>query len=180
MKKVILAGYMGSGKSAVAQALRLVTGFDLIELDTVIEQSAGSSIKEIFANRGEIYFRKLEHDALKSCLSVDRNIILSLGGGTPCYYNNMQLITTSEAVTFYLKASINTLLSRLNNQSGQRPMLVGSDSAQMQEFIAKHLFERRHFYEQCNFSVVTDDKTPEEVAKAIISILGKEGVIPFG
>ncbi|RZJ34173.1 MAG: shikimate kinase [Flavobacterium sp.] len=178
MKKVILAGYMGSGKSATAQILQQITGFELINLDRLIEQKAGLSVNDIFKKKGEMYFRKLEHESLKDCLVLDQNAILDLGGGTPCYYNNMKLILASDTISFYLKTSIATLQSRLDREHFSRPLLKNCSSLELTEFIAKHLFERRPYYEMCNHTVTTDDKSPALIADAIASILREEGVIP--
>jgi len=126
------------------------------------------SIASIFEIKGEIYFRLQESKYLKQLLDRKGDLVLALGGGTPCYSNNMELIkNTSES--FYLKASIQTLCNRLIKEKEQRPLIVSFNDTQLTEFIAKHLFERRSFYQQSKYIIPIDDKTIEEIAAAISS-----------
>jgi shikimate kinase len=126
------------------------------------------SIASIFEIKGEIYFRLQESKYLKQLLDRKGDLVLALGGGTPCYSNNMELIkNTSES--FYLKASIQTLCNRLIKEKEQRPLIASFNDTQLTEFIAKHLFERRSFYQQSKYIIPIDDKTIEEIAAAISS-----------
>ena len=96
---------------------------------------------EIFSQKGEIYFRKIEHECLKEVLENSLDVILSLGGGTPCYANNMDLIHQQKAVSIYLRASIATLTDRILKQKASRPLVAFLSDDQVPEFIAKHLFD---------------------------------------
>jgi shikimate kinase len=82
-----------------------------------------------------------------------------LGGGTPCYGNNMELIQKSDAKSIYIKASIKTLVARLIKEKSKRPLVADLENDQITEFVAKHLFERRFFYEQASITINTDDKS---------------------
>jgi shikimate kinase len=164
--KIVLLGYMASGKSAVGRALAKVKNLDFIDLDAYIEEREQISISEIFELKGEIYFRKKEHEYLKELLNIQNNCIISLGGGTPCYGNNMELIKNS-AISFYLKASIATIFNRLKNETSQRPLVANIGIDNLQEYIAKHLFERNPFYEKANYTIIINDKSIVEICSDI-------------
>lgn len=168
---ISLAGYMGSGKSHVSKLLSAKTGFSLVDLDNEISLSQGMSVPEIFDKKGEIYFRKQERFALESVLNEHKKpLVLSLGGGTPAYYDNMKLIR-EKTRSFFLQASITTLCERLLRAQNKRPLVARIPKEELPEFIAKHLFERNAFYSQCEFTVNTNAKDPEEVTNQILSHL---------
>jgi shikimate kinase len=171
MKKIILSGYMGSGKSTVARLLHQKTGLQSFDLDDLIENKAGKAISEIFASEGEIHFRMLEHDMLKKMLNSPGNFVLSLGGGTPCYANNHTLLKTEDVIWIYLKASPQTLYARLVADNEKRPVLNGKGPEEMKEFIAKHLFDRSYYYNQAGHKITTDGKSSEAVAEEIAVML---------
>ncbi len=167
---ISLIGYMGSGKSHISKVLCQKMGLKLIDLDKEIFLKNKMSIPEIFEKRGEIYFRKEERALLEEILNTEKNCILSLGGGTPAYYNNMELITQkSESV--YLRTSVRTLTERLLKQKQKRPLIAKIPDEDLPEFIAKHLFERQVFYGQAKYTVSTDSKTPEKITDEIIGLL---------
>ncbi|OYU80555.1 MAG: shikimate kinase [Flavobacterium sp. BFFFF1] len=171
MKKIVLVGYMGSGKTTVGKILSQKTGIPSDDLDAVIEHKQQMTIRELFEKKGEIYFRKLEHQALSALLNEPREIILSLGGGTPCYANNYEFLNRNDVVSFYLKASPVKLLERLNNESDSRPLIASVAESERADYVAAHLFERSFYYNQAQFKIDTDSKSPEEVAGEILKIL---------
>lgn len=124
------------------------------------------TIPEIFDKKGEIYFRKLERETLEEILASEKNVILSLGGGTPVYYNNMEIINHNSKSVF-LRASVATLAERLSKQKEKRPLIANIADENLAEFIAKHLFERNDFYNKAQISVITDNRTPEDIASEI-------------
>ena len=159
---------MGSGKSRVGKALSQCIDIPYIDLDSYIEIQEKSSIKNIFSHRGEVYFRKKERQYLEQLLSQKEPIILALGGGTPCYYDTMDFIVNSGVVSFYLKASIKTLATRLGNEKKQRPLISYLENeADLQEFIGKHLFERLAFYSKASHIIDVDELTPEVISQKI-------------
>lgn len=165
--QIILLGYMASGKSTIGKLLAKAHNIPFLDLDDYIIEKEGLSIPEIFAQKGEIYFRKKEHESLKEVLESKNNWVLSLGGGTPCYANNMELIQQKKVAAFYLKASITTLSERLLQHKNSRPLIAFLEDEQVPEFIAKHLFERRFFYEQALYTIVVDQKSTQEVISEI-------------
>ncbi|RNC80161.1 MAG: shikimate kinase [Winogradskyella sp.] len=167
---IVLMGYMGSGKSLIGSHLSKVIDFDYIDLDDYISEKEASSISELFENKGEIFFRKIETKYLKELLDKKSNLVISLGGGTPCYSNNLELILRNDTIqSFYLKASILTLTERLISEKSKRPLLSHiSSKSEIQEFIGKHLFERSQFYSQSNYTIVTDNKSVEAIIEDIL------------
>jgi shikimate kinase len=92
-------------------------------------------------------------------LESNDDLIISTGGGTPCYFNNHELLQRDDVVSIYLKASIDTLFNRLVNEKHKRPLLAHLNDVETKEFIAKHLFDRSFYYNQVNFKVNVDGKT---------------------
>ena len=171
MKKIILLGYMGCGKSTIANKLSQIIQIPFVDLDRKIEEKANLSINAIFEKYGEIYFRKLEHQVFVDLLSSPEIFIIGLGGGTPCYANNHELLKGEGVFSVYLKASIDTLFNRLSTNKSKRPLIAGKSNVEMKEFIATHLFERSFYYNQAQYKVVVDDKTIDVVANDIVAIL---------
>ena len=169
--KIVLLGYMASGKSTIGREISKKLDMKFIDLDDYISKREKSSISEIFKVKGEIYFRRIESLYLSEILNSKDNFILSLGGGTPCYSNNMDLIMNSEAVSIYIKAGIKTLVSRLTAEKNKRPLVAELEDDKLVEFVAKHLFERRFFYEQASMTVNTEDKSTEEITTEIRILL---------
>jgi len=171
MRKIILLGYMGCGKSTIANRLSNITNIPYIDLDKSIEERTNLSINEIFKQRGEIYFRKLEREVLIELLNAPENLIIGLGGGTPCYTNNHELLKREDIVSIYLKASVETLFDRLLSKKSKRPLIADKTDDELKEFIAKHLFERSFYYNQAKYIVTIDGKTKDETTQDILGIL---------
>jgi len=165
---LFLVGYMGSGKSVIGEKLADVLNYDYIDFDDYIENQEKASIQTIFKTKGEIYFRKAESKYLKDVISLHRTII-SLGGGTPCYGNNMDILLSAEdSKTIYLKAMVSTLCDRLFTEKEKRPLISHIPSKEsLNEFIGKHIFERAPFYEQSHMSVKTDQLTVDDIVESI-------------
>jgi len=171
MRKIILLGYMGCGKSTIANRLSKITNIPYVDLDKSIEERTNLSINEIFEQRGEIYFRKLEREVFIELLNSPENIIIGLGGGTPCYANNHELLKGDNILSIYLKASVDTLFERLVSNKSKRPLIADKNDDEMKEFIAKHLFDRSFYYNQAQYKVNIDGKTKDETTQDILALL---------
>jgi len=157
--KVVLLGYMGCGKTTIGRKLSNSLYLDFTDLDQYIEKREGKMISEIFHEKGEIYFRKIESNYLKEFINKHDSFVLSLGGGTPCYGNNMiEIMNHKDVISFYLQASIQTLYQRVSYNPSKRPLLSSLSGNELTEYIAKHLFERSPFYEQATYKIVTNSK----------------------
>jgi shikimate kinase len=168
--KFVLLGYMGSGKSTVAKAISNKLHLPCVDLDDYIEEKEKMSVNKIFQTQGEIYFRLQESNYLKEILEADSELVLSVGGGTPCYSNNMELINQYSR-SIYLKGSIPTICQRLRNEKDQRPLIADLNDEQLTEFVAKHLFERRNFYEKADTTISVDGKSLEDLLGEISQYL---------
>ncbi|MCX7550641.1 shikimate kinase [Xanthomarina sp. F2636L] len=170
--KIILLGYMASGKSLVGSELAKILRLEYLDLDQFIEEKEGKTIQKIFLEKGEIFFRKIENSYLEEIISSKENLILSLGGGTPCFTNNLELIKKSKDVTsFFLNVPVNELAKRLMLDKDKRPLVsYVSNENDMLEFVGKHLFERLPFYNQANYKI-DGNKAKEEVVEDIITKL---------
>lgn len=162
---------MGSGKSTVAEKLAKKLNIKAIDLDLNIEKAEQNSIQNIFLTKGEIYFRKKEHENLKQIMQTEHDFVISLGGGTPCYANNHLFLEQTDVVSIYLKASIETLANRLKNEKAKRPLISNLETNELHEFIGKHLFERSYYYNKSKHVVVTDNKTITDIVNEISELL---------
>jgi shikimate kinase len=143
---------------------------EAIDMDDYIVDKEKDSIKNIFKKKGEIYFRIQENIYLKELIFNDKSFVLSLGGGTPCYANNMTLLQDLPN-SFYLKANLKTLYDRLRIQKAERPLISELNDEKLHEFIAKHLFERAPFYDLAKHKIIVDNKTTELIGNEILGLL---------
>ena len=146
MRRIILVGYMGSGKTTVGKALSKETGMMFYDLDWYIESRMRKSVSQIFAERGEEGFRKIEYNMLHEVAEFE-DVIISCGGGTPCFFDNMDYLNQQGDV-IYLKATPETLYKHLLMAKIERPLLKGKSSEELIAYITEHLKERSPFYEK--------------------------------
>ena len=160
---------MGSGKSAVGSQLNKEINVTYCDLDHYIEKKLQESVNSIFKTKGEIFFRKMERNYLEEVLNTNSSLILSIGGGTPCYYDTMKYLNAlKNSKTIYLNTSILELSKRLFEAQSSRPLLKHLKSLEdFKDFVGKHMFERSFFYNQANISIKTDKRTISEVSKLI-------------
>jgi shikimate kinase len=171
MKKIILLGYMGCGKSTIAKLLAIKVNLPCLDLDEIIEKRENATVKNIFSEKGELYFRKVEHEIFTDLMKNQDSFILSLGGGTPCYTNNHELLKGEYVFSIYLKGSVSTLYDRLRNANTERPLIADKNPEEMKEFIAKNLFDRSFYYNQAQYKINIDDKTVEDILDEIETVL---------
>lgn len=162
---------MGSGKTTIGRALAKQLNYNFLDLDQYIEEAEGMSIGQIFKDKGEVYFRKKETDYLKEVLQSDQEYILSVGGGTPCFGNNMQLINEASPNSVYVRTDLQVLYERLFKEKDERPLITKLSKEELPDFIAKHLFERSFFYNQAHHKIHNQNKSVEDVVMEIQKIL---------
>lgn len=172
---IVLTGYMGSGKSLIGKYLAEKINFEFRDLDNEIEISENQKISQIFENRGEIYFRRKEIEVLKEQLNTSSNTILALGGGTPCYGNNLELIKNNpETYMVYLKMNLDSLTNRLFAEKDSRPLIQRIQTKEdLNDFIRKHLFERQYYYMQSDIRIDVSERSPDSIVEEIIRQLRK-------
>jgi shikimate kinase len=171
MKKIVLVGYMASGKTEIGKLLSKKLDLPFFDIDHLIENEVSKSINEIFDVKGEIFFRKKEHEVFEKKINSNESFVLSLGGGTPCYANNHKFLNKDDVISIYLKGSVATLIDRIKINKAKRPLLKDLEDDELTEYVAKHLFDRSFYYNQCKHTISIDNKSPFDVVEEIQKIL---------
>ena len=146
MKPIFLIGYMGSGKSTMGRSLSALLNLDLIDLDHYIEARYRRTVREIFDERGEDAFREIERNMLHEVGEFD-NVIVACGGGTPCYFDNMDYMN-EKGITILLNASHEALMRRLSRprSKAKRPIIANKTDEELSQFIVEAIEKRAPFY----------------------------------
>lgn len=142
---------MGSGKSTFGKKLAKELNLAFIDLDKVIEEKAKCSVTEIFKYLGEDAFRTMESEALKSFEHLD-GFVMATGGGTPCYYNNIDYINKT-GISIYIDLDTKSIYNRLSNAKNIRPTIKGKKENELMSFIEDTFLKRKNIYEQATFRV---------------------------
>ena len=151
MKRIILIGYMGAGKTTVGKALSKELGIIFYDLDWYIESRMRKTVSEIFAERGEEGFRKIEYNMLHEVAEFE-DVIISCGGGTPCFFDNMDYLN-QQGQTVYLKAEPEVLYKHLQMAKVERPLLKGKSKEELLTFIKEQLEKREPFYTKARYTL---------------------------
>ncbi|MCE2683116.1 MAG: shikimate kinase [Flavobacteriia bacterium] len=160
MKNIILVGYMGSGKTEVGKILAKHWDLRFINMDSEIELQTGMTVGQLFEQFGEDYFRNLEQDYLRT-FTCKEPFVLSTGGGTPCYNNQMDVLKNL-GTTIYLQCSNETLFSRLKNEREHRPLIAGLSDEELRESIEFRMKQREPIYQLAHCTIKENSK-PEEI-----------------
>jgi shikimate kinase len=150
--KIFLIGFMGSGKTHWGKLLGEKLQLPFFDLDTVITEKEGKTISEIFADKGEEFFRYREKEVLEEVVKENTHFILSSGGGTPCFFNNISFMKKNGTVV-WLNTSVEILKKRLLNERMTRPLIKNIGEAQLKAYIIRKLGERKIYYEQADVIV---------------------------
>ena len=162
--RIFLLGYMASGKSTLGAALADALNCAFVDLDGLLEGKLGMPVGAFIEQKGELAFRKAEHEALVSWLEEGpKDAVVALGGGTPVFYDHMALLNEAGR-TVFLDVSIGELAQRLKG-STDRPLIKSQED--LVEFVAKHLFERRPYYSQAQMRVKGDDLEVKDLTAAL-------------
>ncbi|MCL1932281.1 MAG: shikimate kinase [Candidatus Azobacteroides sp.] len=144
-----LIGYMGTGKTSVGKLLAKKLNRSFTDIDGFIENRYRQTIAAIFEEKGESGFREIERRALLE-ISGFENIVVSTGGGLPCFFDNMDLMNRT-GITIYLRASVNDLVYRLNFNKQKRPLIKGKSPEELRDFVEESLKKRESFYNRAGF-----------------------------
>ncbi|MDD7304493.1 MAG: shikimate kinase [Bacteroidaceae bacterium] len=145
MQRIILVGYMGSGKTTVGRQLAKALGLQFYDLDWYIEMRFHKRVPEIFAEKGEEGFRDLERRMLHEVAEFE-NIVLSCGGGTPCFFDNMDYMNSLDGDTVYLRCDPKVLAQHLGMGRTERPLIKGKSPQELEQYIRESLHQREPFY----------------------------------
>ena len=169
MKRIILIGYMGAGKTTKGRALSKELGLPFYDLDWYIESRRHKTVSEIFAEQGEEAFRQIEHNMLHEVAEFE-DVIISCGGGTPCFFDNMDYMNQQGQVV-YLKASPEVLHKHLLMGKGERPLLKGKSEEELITFIREQLEKREPFYTKAQYIFDVDVMDNNDKIKTTIDNL---------
>jgi len=150
--KVFLIGYMASGKTTIGEKLAKELNFKFLDLDQFIESQEKKTISAIFNDGGEALFRGVEMKYLKESILMSGNYVVSTGGGTPCFYDNMKDMNEN-GLTIHLEMDAKSITYRLLNFRGDRPIVNGIGEEELLEFVEQQMEERRYFYSEAKLNV---------------------------
>ena len=160
---------MGSGKSSIGKHFAEMMKSDFIDFDRHIEKETGKTITEIFDKDGEEKFRFLEHEYLKKLLHKE-NVVISLGGGTPCFHNNIDLINKN-GISVYLEMSVDALVKRLSKARNKRPLIRDLNEIDLKYFIEENLEKRVPIYKQAKIIINAETLSIDKLSKKLKAIL---------
>lgn len=168
--KFFLIGFMGAGKTTIGKYAARHNGLHFLDLDEYIEQKVGMDVRAIFREKGEEFFRQVERKSLEEVCAIEGlELLVSCGGGTPCFFDNMDLMN-AHGHTIYLDMSAARLTDRLRNAKDKRPLLNSIDG-DLQVFVHKKLMERAKFYTQAQSIVAEEDCQKKYLAELVGFIL---------
>jgi shikimate kinase len=169
---IFLLGFMGSGKSHCGKKIAVHLGVPFIDLDEEIEKAEKKSISNLFAEEGEVEFRKMEASALRAFVkkySIDKssvNAVVSCGGGTPCYHDNMDFMN-QHGLTVWLNPAIEMLVDRLKKEQDHRPLIAGMSEDELEKFITSKLAERVSFYSKATLHINNSECSIDLIEKKL-------------
>jgi len=159
--RIYLIGYMGCGKSTLGRKLAKHLNLQFVDMDHYIEERNCKSVPQIFAEDGEVEFRKKERKALEE-LSEFTDIVIATGGGAPCFFDNMDWMNKT-GQTIYLNISPKILANRLLKSKTERPLIKGKSREELVRFIDETLNKRNEFYTQAKYQITVPDVELEYV-----------------
>jgi shikimate kinase len=166
MTRIILIGFMGSGKSTLGVQLAQRFSIPLIDTDKEIERFEGKSVELIFEEEGEERFRSLEKQMIDILSTIDTDFILSVGGGLPCF-NDQMLKLNQMGQTVYLKCSPEMLAERILNDTNVRPLISGLEDRDLLQFIGDKLKEREVYYSQAKY-IADEDQSVDAILRLLL------------
>ena len=165
-KLIFLSGFMSCGKTTHGKKLAKALGYHFIDLDEYTANKYDLSIVDLFKEVGETEFRNIETTSLKECIDGYVKTVIALGGGTPCFNNNIDLLTKN-GLLVYLKMDANALYNRVFGLKGDRPLLEDKNDAEMLLYIENLLKVREEFYSQAKLTVYNNNLNEEELLKLV-------------
>ncbi len=168
--RIFVIGYMGSGKSTVSHKLAEKLGYLRFDLDELFEQRYKISIRDFFEKYDETLFRKLESRLLKETVLLNK-VVISTGGGTPCFYDNMQWMM-NYGITVLIEMHPNSLVKRLIESRKIRPLLKNKTQEQLKQYVQNQLRQRNIWYSQAHIILKGESINIDDAARQIQGFLG--------
>lgn len=164
--RIFLIGFMGSGKTYWGRLLSQKLNIPFFDLDEQVASHEGTTINEIFSGKGEEYFRLLEKDTLHIITESHDSFVMACGGGTPCYFNNIEYLNQS-GTAVWINTPVETLFRRLTDEKESRPLIKALTQEQLKSYIAKKFADRKIYYEQAGVIV---EEEPVQLEKLVEKI----------
>ena len=164
--RVFLLGFMGCGKTHWGKLIGQKLNIPFFDLDEEIVSSEGKSINGIFAEQGEEYFRLKEKEVLYMITENHESFVMASGGGTPCFYNNIDYMNKS-GTTVWFNCSVDCLFKRLVNEKEKRPLIRNLTDEQLKAYIMKKYADRKIFYQQASIIINDEEISSEKLIDAI-------------
>ena len=165
MNRIYLVGYMGAGKTTTARRLAQRLGWEVADTDALFEEKYKISVNDFFNKYDEPLYRKLESEVLKATESLE-NVVVSTGGGTACYFDNMEWMN-SHGLTVFLQISPKAAVDRVIHSRHKRPLAEGKSEEELTEFVNSHYASRMPFYEQARLTMKSEDLDVEGLLLSI-------------
>ena len=154
MTRIFLIGYMGAGKTTLGRALAKELNIQFIDLDSYIEERLCKSVSQIFAEKGEAGFRDIERRMLHEAGEFE-NVIISTGGGTPCFFDNIEYMN-EQGTTVFLDVPVERLFIRLSIARKKRPLIMEKNDEELHNFITEQLAKRLPHYSKAKQKFIAD------------------------
>lgn len=164
--KIFLIGFMGSGKTHWGPQLSARVELPFFDLDKVIIEKENKTISDIFAEKGEEYFRYLEKETLEELVEKNEKFIIACGGGTPCFFNNIQYMK-KQGTVIWLNTQVDILVNRLLKDKYSRPVLKDVADEELKPYILKKILSRKLYYEQADIIVNEESLSVDTFAEII-------------
>lgn len=172
MTRIFLIGYMGAGKTTLGKAFARDMGLNFIDLDWYIEERYHKTVQQLFAERGEKGFRELEQKMLHEVAEFE-DVVVSAGGGTPCFFDNMDYMNAC-GDTVFLDVDSEVLFQRLKVARRQRPLLANKSDEELRDFICEALQKRHPFYSKAKHLFKADELEDKKQIQASVDSLRKQ------
>lgn len=169
---IFISGFMACGKTSHGKKLAKNIGYHFIDLDEFTENKFDKNITELFKDLGEENFREIETTSLNECINDNQKTVIALGGGTPCFNSNLELIKKS-GFLIYLKMDAEPLYKRVFGIKAQRPLLANQEEKDMLSYIENLLNTRESFYNQADIIVYNNNLQEEELKDTVLDFLKK-------
>lgn len=169
MNRIFLIGYMGAGKTTAGKELASVLNLEFVDLDLYIQSRLHKTINQLFEEHGENGFREIENKLLKEVADFE-NVVISTGGGAPCFFDNMEHMNNS-GKTIYLQASPQILSDRLNLNKDKRPLLKDKTKEELYKFVCESLEKREPFYTQAQHIYPTDNVISTDINRFTVQMI---------
>ncbi len=164
--KIFLIGFMGCGKTHWGRLLSDKLHLPFMDLDEEIERQEGKTVTEIFAEKGEEQFRNLERETLQQLTEAGGSFVMSTGGGTPCFFNNMDYLKR-KGVVVWLNTSLETVCQRLRKERASRPLVASIPDSELRAWVLKKYSGRKIFYQQAHVILPEEHLTLETLVTQI-------------